>query len=194
MWRGSPGSVRDPSMRQKLCWASESLCRSPSMSSPPPRPPPRVMGKMGLDKPVSAQHGPRSWTGLNISYLAMTQERNRSVHARREKEEVWCTCLARVRCFLLVFEGLPCLGVLAKWGGEKSPLGADPKIPSTILTGQFSPLLQWKVNYTVRSPLVVRCCMLRDRNRSWVVLCAFFVVESRLAEKEVTAHTWEALN
>lgn len=176
-------------MRQKLCWASESLHHSPSMSSKPSR----VMGKMGLDKPVSAQHGPRSWTGLNISSLAMTRERNRSVHARRKKEEVWRICLADVRCFLLVFEWLPCLGVAGQTGWREITTWGRPKDPKyyshrPVLT---SPPIESQLHS--QEPLY-RPLLLSDRNRARVVLCAFFVVESLLAKTEVAAHTREALN
>lgn len=101
--------------------ASQSLRCSPSMSSPPPS-----HGEDDLEKPVSTQHGPRSWTVLSIRPLAMTRERSRSVHARREEEEVRSECLASVHC--LVFECWPN-------GVQRSPLRADPKMLSIILTG-----------------------------------------------------------
>lgn len=79
-----------------------------------------------------------------------------------------------------------------RWPGGWADVAPQGKDPEGCSHGPALSSLQIESHRHNPEPFIA-LCVLSDRNRSSAVSGAFCVVESLLAEKEVTAHTWVTL-
>ena len=132
--------------------------RSPGRSGHSQSSSPRNADPVKRDKPVSAQHGLGRGRSSGL-VLSMTRERYRSVHA-------WPACTASS----WGLSGRSVSGSPATRGGETSRLGRQR---SPVLFPRAGSLVSSNRQWTAQPGITVLCCVLSDRNRASVVLCAF---------------------